>query len=455
MQIPLLTDCLYSLVPDIKALIVKQASEFFENGEKNDFLTVISKLINEDLNPQIIEEKIKEFTLFSTAPPTFDATALVNHPLTELGKRTEDMQLNADIAEIIDYHSSAITESLKSFKNIELIPPDLIIPRDQNIGIKTDANTIQNVTVQDIPAFQISQDTQQLTQKSLPDAHSSIGVASDSEIEVNSKVSDSVAVPKENVREVDSMSFTKTSTKIIPISEEMDGLIDDPPTSILKQAVTMPSNKEINDVNGALKTKNYSLAKGEPIAIVQGKTLQSPSGDSSEQKETGYNAQNNKTAATENIPVSSGHGFPSFVNKAVLDSKSSLAQQLVRLNFPDIVPEKLAIINSDSKSLKLTIEPGGIGTLDIELTLEKGVVNAQIFASETAGKNFLDNNISALLNSLLREGLNIGKFSIFLGYKRDEAKNEHLAAPQKTPKTIDEIAISSNPLKNHLISIFV
>ena len=441
MQIPLLTDCLYSLVPDIKALIVKQASEFFENGEKNDFLTVISKLINEDLNSQIIEEKIKELTLFSTAPPTFDATALVNHPPTELGKRTEDMQLNSDIAEIIDYLSSAITESLKSLKNIELIPPDLIIPRDQNIGIKTDANTIQNVTVQDILAFQISQE--------------STGVASDSEIEFNSKVSDSVAVPKENVREVDSMSFTKTSTKIIPISEEMDGLIDDPPTSILKQAVTMPSNKEINDVNGALKTKNYNLAEGEPIAIVQGKTLQSPSGDSSEQKETGYNAQNNKTAATENIPVSSGHGFPSFVNKAVLDSKSSLAQQLVRLNFPDIVPEKLAIINSDSKSLKLTIEPGGIGTLDIELTLEKGVINAQIFASETTGKNFLDNNISALLNSLLREGLNIGKFSIFLGYKRDEAKNEHLAAPQKTLKTIDEIAISSNPLKNHLISIFV
>ncbi|MCX8031687.1 MAG: flagellar hook-length control protein FliK [Thermodesulfovibrionales bacterium] len=85
---------------------------------------------------------------------------------------------------------------------------------------------------------------------------------------------------------------------------------------------------------------------------------------------------------------------------------------------------KVQVLKADEKSLRLTLKPEGLGLIDIELTIDEGVINANILATEYIGKNFFENNLSYLLSNLVKEGINIGKLSVSIDNKRDESNSE-------------------------------
>jgi flagellar hook-length control protein FliK len=459
MEMPILINCIDTLKTDVKSLLTSQVAEFSGNvGENDDFMAILSKLINEKVNSKFTGEEIKGLISFSA---NID-DALAKMPFIEQAKLIEDIRHDAaGMIEAADYLVAAIVEALKSMENSDGLgvpfqgadgeKADLMRVDAEKVEINEEAVIIQSKDIKDLSNSEISKDIRQLIEKTFMELRSTTQAFS-AKGEAATGTAEGAAISNGEPKESEGIHSNGRLTATIPQNKEINRLTDESQTSILRQDSTISSNKEVNN---AMNAKNYQLGEKGTVAIIQTETSNHSPQEHSDQKELQYNSQNKNAAMNQNTPLSSGQGFSSYIKKAVLEGDVWQTQQSIRLSHPDIGTEKLVIINSNEKSLKLTIDTDGIGALDIELTLEKGVINAQIFASESSGKNFLDNNISAILNSLLREGLNIGKFSISLGYKRDDAKEEHGESAQKAENTLQELDRTVNSTKNHLISIFV
>ncbi|MBI5409063.1 MAG: flagellar hook-length control protein FliK [Nitrospirae bacterium] len=83
------------------------------------------------------------------------------------------------------------------------------------------------------------------------------------------------------------------------------------------------------------------------------------------------------------------------------------------------------IVKSNSK-LGVTLEHDSLGKLDINLSMEKGMLNVHINASERTVREFIENNIQYIVDSLSKEGVSVGGFSVAL--------KEHNDNPGKTEK---------------------
>lgn len=68
----------------------------------------------------------------------------------------------------------------------------------------------------------------------------------------------------------------------------------------------------------------------------------------------------------------------------------------------------------DISTMKVTVQHDGLGELDIELILNNGVINGQIKTPEVTTADLIVRNIPEIMNSLIRDGLNIGNFFVSL-----------------------------------------
>ena len=116
--------------------------------------------------------------------------------------------------------------------------------------------------------------------------------------------------------------------------------------------------------------------------------------------------------------------------------------------------ENFVITRKDNTSLELSIEPEGIGKLDIHLSLDKGTIHARINASEDLGKDFIDRNMNNILQTLSDEGINIGSFSINLRDRKNEFVNDEQDG-KAYPGTTKEAKVPILHTGNSTINIFV
>ncbi len=109
----------------------------------------------------------------------------------------------------------------------------------------------------------------------------------------------------------------------------------------------------------------------------------------------------------------------------------------------------------DNSVIRITVNEEVLGIFDIEVTIDKDLINASIVASEPAGKQFFDSNLSNILEQLLKEGLNIGKFSVYLGRKRSNDIDNNNGENDETIKVINNQNSIITFKQHNLISIFV
>jgi len=82
--------------------------------------------------------------------------------------------------------------------------------------------------------------------------------------------------------------------------------------------------------------------------------------------------------------------------------------------------EKAFVITRKSDtSVEVTLAPPGVGKLEIEVVLEKGIVNARITAADPAGREAIERSLPQIVEALARDGMNIGGFSVSLKERRD------------------------------------
>ena len=72
-------------------------------------------------------------------------------------------------------------------------------------------------------------------------------------------------------------------------------------------------------------------------------------------------------------------------------------------------------------SIEVTLSPPGMGKLEIEVVLEKGIVNARITAADPAGRDAIERSLPQIIETLSRDGMAIGGFTVSLKQRKDPA----------------------------------
>jgi flagellar hook-length control protein FliK len=86
--------------------------------------------------------------------------------------------------------------------------------------------------------------------------------------------------------------------------------------------------------------------------------------------------------------------------------------------FNEVLDNIVYIVKGNNR-LGITLQHDTFGKLNINLSLDKGIVNVHINTSDKVLREFIENNIQYIVDSLEKEGISIGGFSIGLRDHKD------------------------------------
>lgn len=443
---------------------------------REDFIAILAKMVNENPNKTLTEKMMKGLSQFSDDLEGVDKDELLGMMDDISIKLAEQINLDAEELKAANYVIASIMEALNSMNNNDMVQ-NLLNASGQNIN-ENNHGFLQTTNYD-------KQDTKLLTeldqkieyfQNATSDNISDIDLAA----ELNKDMKQLIAKSEKGalVNKTDLQSFINPEAKGDSIGSEKNTVniptpserqskeqINQPILDMKKineltkdmQIISRPEIKEpLNKYNNLSNITEYYSASEEDADILINTSYDNMKDQSGSDEFDPYGKKDTKYASNE-IPLSdSKQTFSDSINKNTTVESSIPKQKVMTLESSNINGDKILISKANDTTLRVAIEPEGMGMLDIELTLEKGIVNAHILASESAGKNFLDNNLSNILNNLLREGLNVGKFSISLGDRKNDSNNNNGGDRQRDSKALAELELNSlkNYSKKHLISIF-
>ncbi|MHB1011851.1 MAG: flagellar hook-length control protein FliK, partial [Desulfobacteria bacterium] len=117
------------------------------------------------------------------------------------------------------------------------------------------------------------------------------------------------------------------------------------------------------------------------------------------------------------------------------------------------------ITRKSDTSVEVTLAPPGVGKLEIEVVLEKGVVNARITAADSAGREAIARSLPQIVEALARDGMNVGGFTVSLKERRDRPEDAPGRGPSRVPdaRLLSAVApsASASAVSAGLVDIFV
>lgn len=126
---------------------------------------------------------------------------------------------------------------------------------------------------------------------------------------------------------------------------------------------------------------------------------------------------------------------------------------------PADILDNATTIMKDGNRLAVRFEQDGLGKLNIDLSMNKGMINAHIQAADSATKALIENNMQQIVDSLLKAGLSVGGFSVSLkgGGQGSMAQEEYHGYKTGQAAGSAGTAGGSSPIaaSNNLVSIFI
>lgn len=243
-------------------------------------------------------------------------------------------------------------------------------------------------------------------------------------------------------KELPGTNGTNAIYKLKPASPEETAVINNNTTGQQRT----PSKTEGPGKNNATPGKGASVN-----TILNGKTPEDASGF-----ETGLH-QNRKdtdiSPRTENRPNNETSLVFQKIDVPEADSQHINRNSSTHKTGDTILSEKLpetsgtqinkATPSHKNPSIELTIEPEGLGKIDIEVSVHNGEVRAELGVEKLKSLMDLQNNMPQLFDSLAKVGLTPGGFSLFLKNRG----NKKWMKAQYNQKAMKNIAI--NPQKSN------
>lgn len=253
--------------------------------------------------------------------------------------------------------------------------------------------------------------------------------SAEKKIDINTKADDS---------EADSLIFKKEIPSQAETRTQATGHVDKYHADDKTSAVDMPDNNDSSEglksrpVSGTLdQFKQESGAGDHEFNFTKG---QHNSGNEAETNNV--NSINSSNTAIENAKSVQS---PSALHTAKTPGVQELLDNVIY------------VIKGNSK-MGVSVEHENFGKLNISLNLEKGMVNVHINASDHAVREIIENNIQHIIDSLNKDGVSVGEFSVGL---RDQKEDETNRLSQKNGQG-REIPLETKKENRHsgLVNIF-
>jgi flagellar hook-length control protein FliK len=94
-----------------------------------------------------------------------------------------------------------------------------------------------------------------------------------------------------------------------------------------------------------------------------------------------------------------------------------------KLSGPNQVIDNIVYVIKSSSKMGVSLEHDILGKLNIDLSMEKGMLNVHINTSEKMAREFIQDNIQYIVNSLAKDGVSVGGFSVGLKNHNDQEGN--------------------------------
>lgn len=174
---------------------------------------------------------------------------------------------------------------------------------------------------------------------------------------------------------------------------------------------------------------------------------------------TGEKPPENGSRQTPTLPIGTHDQIfrEAMINEKNIRNNQDQLNHLTKTHeFEYLKDHSFSIKKQTSSSMEITLEPAGLGKLDIELNLNQDRLQGQIMVSDKAGKELIERNLPQLLSDLTREGLQIGGFTVSL---RNQGRSQNpilnrteFEEPLLKPVSPEKMVAIQ---ENHLIHIVV
>jgi len=164
---------------------------------------------------------------------------------------------------------------------------------------------------------------------------------------------------------------------------------------------------------------------------------------------------------TKTVKVESTSDNTSLLNHSGIKLESGkLAEAISSGNAPKLpvsnqVLDNIVYVIKGNNKMGVSLEHDILGKLNINLSMEKGMLNVHINASEKTAREFIENNIQYIVDSLAKDGLSVGGFSVGLKNHNDHERNVFMMSNRQESgeqQVINEKAKISSI--NGLVSVF-
>ncbi len=104
-----------------------------------------------------------------------------------------------------------------------------------------------------------------------------------------------------------------------------------------------------------------------------------------------------------------------FVNSMQQDIQKSEPQNLLN----QIVNKVELLVHNNKNEIKMKLSPEALGSLSIELSIEKGVMTAKVFTENYQIKELIENNLNQLKINLGEKGINVSSLEVNVGQQQE------------------------------------
>ncbi len=119
-----------------------------------------------------------------------------------------------------------------------------------------------------------------------------------------------------------------------------------------------------------------------------------------------------------------------FVNSMQQDIQKSEPQNLLN----QIVNKVELLVHSNKNEIKMKLSPEALGSLSIEITVEKGVMTAKVFTENYQVKELIENNLNQLKINLGEKGINVSSLEVNVGQQQESFQFQQSQMQQQRQK---------------------
>ncbi|MCX7771294.1 MAG: flagellar hook-length control protein FliK [Proteobacteria bacterium] len=126
------------------------------------------------------------------------------------------------------------------------------------------------------------------------------------------------------------------------------------------------------------------------------------------------------------------------IKRGDIKSSEKITEPKSMESVKQVFEEKIIIKKENNNSITLLMEPKEIGKVKVSLTMENGVIRAEVYPNTEQARNYFKENMDKIMASLGSEGINLGQFTL----KDERGNKDNHKGIQREGKGLDSNVIT-------------